>query len=283
MAPAGVPEELARLGDELVEMRARLDEARLKSQRVEQSRREVIAWVSHDLRTPLARMRAMVEAINDGVIDDQPTIDRYHEAMQAEVERLGGLVDDLFELSRIQADAVRLKLEPVVLADLVSDTLSSASVEAERKGVRLTGDALDERVMAQLSIPEMARVLHNLLDNAIRHSPPGGEVRVSVDSEGSEVVVSVSDQCGGIAEHDLERVFDLAYRGDTARSPADNDGGTSASSTGAGGLGLAIAKGFVEAHCGVIAVKNEGVGCTFTVCMPRWWPEQPSVESVFTR
>ena len=166
-----------------------------------------------------------------------------------------------------------------MLADLVSDTLSSASVAAERKGVRLTGDALDAHVMAQLSIPEMARVLHNLLDNAIRHSPPGGEVRVSVDSEGSEVVVSVSDQCGGIAEHDLERVFDLAYRGDTARSPADNDGRTDAPLTGAGGLGLAIAKGFVEAHSGIIAVRNEGTGCTFTVCMPRWWPERAGVDA----
>jgi signal transduction histidine kinase len=267
--PRRVPEELGRLGGELLDMKLRLDEARLRSQRVEQSRREVIAWVSHDLRTPLSRMRAMVEAINDGVVADGETVHRYHLAMQSEVERLGGLVDDLFELSRIQASALCLNLEPVIVADLVSDTLSSASVAAERKGVQLAGDVLDEEVMAQLSIPEMARVLHNLLDNAIRHSPPGGEVRVSVDSEGSDVVLTVSDQCGGIAEHDLERVFDLAYRGDAARSPADD---TDVAPNGAGGLGLAIAKGFVEAHSGFIAVKNEGAGCIFTVNMPRWRP-----------
>jgi signal transduction histidine kinase len=267
-ASARGPEELVRLGAELAEMRARLDEARQRSQRVEQARREVIAWVSHDLKTPLARMRAMVEAITDGVVDDEETIERYHAALQREVERLGGLVDDLFELSRIQAHAVRLKLEPVHVADLVSDTLASANIAAERKGVRLTGDVLDEEVMAQLSIPEMARVLHNLLDNAIRHSPPGGEVRVSVDRNGPDVVVAVSDQCGGIREDELERVFDLAYRGDPARSPSAD-----ATCNGAGGLGLAIAKGFVEAHHGVIAVKNEGVGCTFTVCMPGWQPE----------
>lgn len=274
-APTFVPEEMARLGAELLDMRARLDEARARAQRVEQSRREVIAWVSHDLRTPLARMRAMVEAINDGVIDDQETIDRYHRAMQGEVERLGGLVDDLFELSRIQADAVRLTLEPVVLAEVVSDTIASARITAEHKGVRISGDALDQRAVAALSIPEMARVLHNLLDNAIRHSPPGGEVRVSVDTAGDEVVVSVSDQCGGIAEHDLERVFDLAYTGDPARSlsktSAEPEGTIIASG---GGLGLAIAKGFVEAHHGIIAVRNEGVGCTFTVCMPRWNPQR---------
>ena len=274
-APAHqLPEELARLGNELTEMSTRLDEARQRAQRVEQSRREVIAWVSHDLRTPLARMRAMVEAINDGIIDDQATLDRYHQAMQSEVEHLGGLVDDLFELSRIQADAVRVSLEPVVLAELVSDTISSARVIAEHKGVRLTSDALDRHAVAELSIPEMARVLHNLLDNAIRHSPPGGEVRVAVDAAGDAVDVSVSDECGGIDEHDLERVFDLAYRGDTARSSIHNGAapnGTSA--TGGGGLGLAIAKGFVEAQHGMITVRNEGVGCTFTVRMPRWRPE----------
>jgi signal transduction histidine kinase len=289
-APRNVPEELARLGVELHEMRRRLDEASRRAQRVEQSRREVIAWVSHDLRTPIARLRAMVEAINDDVIEDAATVGQYHRAMQTEVERLGGLVDDLFELSRIQADALRLNLEPVVLAELVSDTIASARVSAQYKGVRLTGDALDRRAVAELSIPEMARVLDNLLDNAIRHSPPGGEVRVAVDSAGDDVFVSVSDQCGGIAAGDLERVFDLAYRGDAARSPGvlrrgaagavDGQVAGHQGDRGAGlgaGLGLAIAKGFVEAHHGIIAVHNEGVGCTFTVRVPRWNPDpQPA-------
>lgn len=271
-----VPEELARLGRELEEMRVRLEDSRVRGQRVEQSRREVIAWVSHDLRTPIARLRAMVEAINDGVVVDD-VVDDYHHVMQREVERLGELVDDLFELSRIQADAVRLTLEPVVLAELVSDTIASARASADHKGVQLYGDAIDNQAMAELSIPEMARVLHNLLDNAIRHSPPGGEVRVSVDSIDDDVVVAVSDQCGGIAEHDLERVFDLAYRGDPARTQHDVGVAHNAQArsaivspvSGGGGLGLAIAKGFVEAHHGMIAVRNEGVGCTFTVSMPR--------------
>ncbi|MEJ7719833.1 MAG: histidine kinase dimerization/phospho-acceptor domain-containing protein [Ilumatobacteraceae bacterium] len=155
--PHNLPEELARLGNELTEMRTRLDEARLRAQRLEQSRREVIAWVSHDLRTPIARMRAMIEAINDGVIDEQSTVDRYHLTMQSEVEQLGRLVDDLFELSRIQAGAVRLTLEPVVVAELVSDTIASARAIAEHKSVRLVGDALDQGAVAELSIPEMAR------------------------------------------------------------------------------------------------------------------------------
>lgn len=266
--PRRVPEEMSRLGSELSRMQTRLDEARGRTERVEQSRREVIAWVSHDLRTPIARLRAMVEAINDGVVDDAATIDRYHESMQSEVERLGGLVDDLFELSRIQAQAVRLTLEPVAVAELVSDTIASARISADRKGVRLTGGGLDRSAIVELSIPEMARVLHNLLDNAIRHSPPGGEVQVSVNSSHDDVVVAVSDECGGIADHDLDRVFELAYRGDVARSPGDVGNETSSR----GGLGLAIAKGFVEAQHGIITVHNEGVGCTFSVRMPRWVP-----------
>ena len=271
-SPGAAPEEIARLGAEMVQMRVGLDEARVRAERVEQSRREVIAWVSHDLRTPIARLRAMVEAINDGVVDDAETIERYHATMQSEIERLGGLVDDLFELSRIQAQAVRLMLEPVAVAELVSDTIASARVSADRKGVRLTGDGLDRSAIVELSIPEMARVLHNLLDNAIRHSPPGGEVHVSVDSSDDDMVVAVSDQCGGIAEHDLDRVFELAYRGDIARSPG---GGNEPETSNGGGLGLAIAKGFVEAQHGMITVRNEGVGCTFSVRMPRWVPAQP--------
>ena len=180
LARGRAPEELARLGAELSDMRRRLDEARRRSQRVEQSRREVIAWVSHDLRTPLSRMRVMVEAINDGVIDDDPTIDRYHRAMQREVERLGGLVDDLFELSRIQADALSLRSNrwssPIWSPTRSRRRRSQPSARASS----CPATCSTAPRWRELSIPEMARVLHNLLDNAIRHSPPGGVVQVSV-------------------------------------------------------------------------------------------------------
>jgi signal transduction histidine kinase len=252
------PAELSRLAHELEVMRARLDEARAHEQRVEQSRRELTAWVSHDLRTPIAGIRAMVEALNDGVVDDPETVRRYLSTMEAESERLAGLVEDLFELSRIQADALRLSFEPIAVGELVSDTLASAQVSAERKGVRLRGHALDDVGVAELSIPEMARVLRNLLDNAIRHTPAGGTITVEVMGAQDSVEVSVADGCGGIAREDLDRVFELAYRGDTARSPG-----------GGGGLGLAIAKGLVEAHQGVISVRNDYDGCCFVVRIPR--------------
>ena len=263
------PEELTRLAHELDTMRARLEEAREREKRVEQSRRELIAWVSHDLRTPLAGIRAMVEALNDGVVDDPDTIERYHATMQQEADRLAGLVDDLFELSRIQADALQLTFEPIALNELVSDTLASAQVTAELKGVRLQGHVLDDAGVADLSIPEIGRVLRNLLENAIRHTPSGGTITVEVVGRTETVEVTVADGCGGISTGDLDRVFDLAYRGDTARSPG-----------GGGGLGLAIAKGLVEAHQGVISVRNEDRGCCFVVHLPRSTWSRASVDGV---
>jgi signal transduction histidine kinase len=200
----------------------------------------------------------MVEALNDRVVDDQATIDRYHLTIQAEADRLARLVDDLFELSRIEAGAVELRLEEASIGDLVSDAVASVAAVAGRKGVRVVGTAFPSPI-AELAPPEMSRVVRNLLDNAIRHTPAGGEVVVEVGEEGDDVVVAVSDQCGGIADDDLDRVFDLAFRGDPARTPG----------TPGGGFGLAIARGLVNAHDGAIAVRNADRGCCFTVRLPR--------------
>jgi signal transduction histidine kinase len=258
IVPRHAPEELHRLARELELMQARLADAKLREQRVEQSRRELIAWVSHDLRTPLAGIRAMVEALNDGVVDDEDTVHRYLRAIQSETDRLAGLVDDLFELSRIEGDVLRLSPEPIAIAELVSDTLVSAQAVAAQRGVALRGT--DGRVgdVASVSIPEMNRVLRNLVDNAIHHTPAGGTVTVEVVGRPAAVEVVVSDQCGGIAEADLDRVFELAYRADPSRAPS-----------GGGGLGLAIAKGIVEAHHGRITVSNKDLGCRFVVELPR--------------
>ncbi|MGQ0615457.1 MAG: sensor histidine kinase [Acidimicrobiia bacterium] len=236
----------------------RLGDSHDRERMLERSRRELVAWVSHDLRTPLSGIRAMVEALDDGVVSDDATVHRYYRSMQAEVDRLAHLVNDLFELSRIQADALQLTIERVSLGDVVSDALASATAVAEAKGVRLDGRLHQPVPVVELSTAEMSRVVCNLLDNAIRHTPPGGSVVVEVGDADGRAFVSVADQCGGIAGPDLDRVFDLAYRGDAARTPGD----------GRAGLGLAIARGFVEAHAGVIAVANETGGCRFTVTLP---------------
>jgi signal transduction histidine kinase len=255
---AGVLGALALAG-ELAEARREADEAVDRERAIEESRRQLVAWVSHDLRTPLAGIQAMVEALDDGVVSDADDVHTYYARLTTEATRLARLVDDLFELSRIESAGLQLTLEAVSLDDLVSDVVASASVRAEAKGVRVAGDPAPEPAVVSASSRELSRVLQNLLDNAIRHSPAGGSVRVRVGRQGTHAEVSVADSCGGIPSDDLEHVFDLAYRGDTARTPGD---------TGGAGLGLAIARGFVEAHRGDIAVHNEGDGCRFTVRLP---------------
>lgn len=265
------PGELADVAAELRQTSARLAEAREQAAALEASRRELVAWVSHDLRTPLAGIRAMVEALEDGVVDDPETVARYHRTMRREADRLAALVDDLFELSRIQAGSLTLRFEAVPLDELLSDAIAGASMAAAAKEITLRENVARPVPVVEVSTPDMARVVRNLLDNAIRHTPRGGVVTVDAgpddaDDNGDAVTVSVQDGCGGIPEHDLDLVFELAYRGDAARTPGDGGDG------GGGGLGLAVARGLVEAHHGDITVRNVDHGCRFTVRLPRRRP-----------
>jgi signal transduction histidine kinase len=253
------PGELTALAAELQQTSARLAEARQQAAAVERSRRELVAWVSHDLRTPLAGIRAMSEALEDGVVDDAETIARYLRTMRQEADLLAGLVDDLFELSRIQAGSLALQLEGVRLDELVSDAIAGASIAAAAKGIVLRSEVHEPAPMVELSTPEMTRVVRNLLDNAVRHTPPGGTVVINASLVGADSAeVWVQDACGGIPDDDLDRVFDMAFRGDAARTPGD----------GRAGLGLAVARGLVDAHHGEISVHNHGPGCRFTVRLP---------------
>jgi signal transduction histidine kinase len=253
---AHAPAELARLADELQTMSARLDEARSRERAIDASRRELVAWVSHDLRTPLAGIRAMVEALEDGVVVDPETVARYHRTVRKEADRLASLVDDLFELSRSQAGVLRLELERVSLSDVVSDAIAGAAPVAYAKGVRLRGVMRDQVPELHASAPELLRALRNILENAIRHTPSDGSVVLEAGLEDGQAFVSIADDGGGIPERDLERVFDVAFRVDPARH---GDGA---------GLGLAIARGLVEAHRGDVTVRNENGGCRFTVRLP---------------
>lgn len=252
------PQELARLHRELELTSRRLEEARAREQALDGSRRELVAWVSHDLRTPLAGIRAIVEALEDGIVDDPGTVRRYYATLRGEADRLAELVDDLFELSRAQAGVLQLQLERVSLGDLVSDALAGASPIAAAKGVHLEGRLDGPPAELEVSTSEVLRALRNILENAIRHTPSDGSVTVEAGSDDAGAYVSVTDTGGGIPERDLPRIFEVAFRGDTARTPGD---------AGAG-LGLAIARGFVEAHRGDISVRNEDGGCRFTVHLP---------------
>lgn len=252
------PREFSRLARRLQHMTTRLDEAQRKERAMEASRRELIAWISHDLRTPLAGIRAMVEALEDEVVVDSETVARYHRTIRSEAERLNGLVDDLFELSRINAGTLQLRLERVSLEDLVSDALAATAGAARAKGIKLEGRIDKAPTNLELSAQEMSRVLRNLLENAIRHTPEDGTVSVEAGTDDGRAFVSVHDSCGGIPDSDLGRVFDVAFTGVPERS----------AEPGGAGLGLAIARGIVDAHKGQIAVENHGEGCLFTVTLP---------------
>ncbi len=232
----------------------RLADQRDRDAALEASRRDLVAWVSHDLRTPLAGLRAMAEALEDGVAEDPA---RYHRQMRIEVDRLSGLVDDLFELSRIQAGALSLAYERVLTADLVSDSIAAADPLARASGVRLSGTAAGPLPMTADG-RELGRALANLVGNAIRHTPSDGSVTVSAFASGADaVLLTVTDECGGIDADDLGRVFDVAWRGSLERR---SDAG--------GGLGLAIVRGIAEAHGGGVQVQNVEGGCRFELRIP---------------
>lgn len=252
------PAELSSVSAELRRTSDRLAESRSRERALESSRRELVAWVSHDLRTPLAGLRAMAEALQDGLVDDPA---RYHAQMHAEVDRMTRMVDDLFELSRIHAGSLQLTLDRVALGDVVSDALAGADPVARAYGVRL-GGAVDDGAFVLADARELSRVVTNLVMNAIRHTPGDGTVEVSGRLRDGMVELAVSDECGGIPAEDLDRVFDVAWRGTAARTPERG-----AASPGAG-LGLAIVRGIVEAHSGSVAVSNEAPGCRFLVRLP---------------
>ncbi|MFE2009130.1 sensor histidine kinase [Streptomyces sp. NPDC059491] len=253
-APGGAATaELAALTGELAATSAKLEASRSRERALEASRRELVAWISHDLRTPLAGLRAMAEALEDGVAADPA---RYHRQIRAEVDGLTSMVTDLFELSRIHAGALILHPSRMSMYDLVGDALSGADPLARANGVRLVGEEVSP-VPVEVDGKEMTRVLTNLLVNAIRHTPADGTVAVAAERRAHWVVLSVTDGCGGIPDADLARVFDTGWRGTQARTPPAG-----------AGLGLAIVRGIVEAHAGQAAVRNVPGGCRFEVTLP---------------
>ncbi|WP_433549306.1 sensor histidine kinase [Streptomyces sp. CA-294286] len=247
--------ELTELAEELATTSGKLRASREREQALETSRRELVSWISHDLRTPLAGLRAMAEALEDGVAEDPA---RYHRQIRTEVDRLNVMVGDLFELSRIHAGSLALTPARLSLYDLVGDALAGADPLAREHGVHLVGERVDA-VPVEVDGREMSRVLSNLLVNAIRRTPADGTVAVAAEPgpEPRTVVVSVTDGCGGIPEADLPRVFDTGWRGTEARTPP-----------GGAGLGLAIVRGIVEAHAGRAEVRNVPGGCRFEVTLP---------------
>ena len=263
-ASASAPAEISALATELETTRESLGLSRERERSLEQGRRELVAFMSHDLRTPLAGLRALAEGLEDGVIDDQVVALRQ---MRQTVERMNGLVDDLFELSRLNAGPARPAEArgPVSLVELAYDVVGEAREHARRRHVDLVLDVADDadRLAVQGNGDELARALSNLVGNAVRHTPEHGQVRVSAQrAPDGRARLAVTDGCGGIKDGDLARVFEIGWRGEPERGTQD---------AGAG-LGLAIARGVIESHAGSISVVNVEGGCRFELALPAQTP-----------
>jgi signal transduction histidine kinase len=242
-ADAGGPREIAAVAGTTNEMAASLE-------RLFDARRELVAWASHDLRTPIAAMQAMLEAVEDGLAEPAD----YFPALQEQVRTLAMLVDDLFELARIDAGALTLELRSAPLRVLVDSCLRALGPEADARGVNLEarGDAL------ALCAPEkVERVLYNLVTNSLRHTPSDGAVAVVVEHGTGEIVVTVEDTGEGLAGETQARMFERFWRRDASRP------------RGGAGLGLAIARGLVEAQGGRIwAEDRAGGGARVSFTLP---------------
>jgi signal transduction histidine kinase len=235
-APEQGPRELAELASSFNRTAAELE-------RLFDARRELVAWASHDLRTPIASIQAMLEALEDGLAAPE----RYLPALQDQVRALSRLVDDLFELARIDAGVLTLELREAELASLVEETVRGLEAEAASRRVHLQA-TVDHAARARCEPEKVQRILFNLLTNALRHTPSDGSVAVRVEPGDAEVQVTVEDSGEGFDAEARDRMFERFWRGDHARSSAG------------AGLGLAIARGLVEAHGGRIWAENGTAG-----------------------
>jgi signal transduction histidine kinase len=239
---------------ELHEVGAAFNEMASSLEHLFDARRELVAWASHDLRTPLASLRAMVEALEDGLA--QPA--DYLPAIKAQTELLSGLVEDLFELARIDSGALALELRDASLAELVSSCVDALEADAQAQGVRLESRVAADTVVS-VAPDKVQRVLLNLVANAVRHSQPHGAVAVVAEPGADHVVVAVEDDGDGLPPGASERMFDRFWRDDDSRTRA----------SGGAGLGLAIAQGLVHAHGGTIWAENrDGGGARVAFTLP---------------
>lgn len=252
-------DEVASLAETFNQMAEQLQAADKKQRELESLRRDLIAWVSHDLQTPLTSMRAILEALSDGVVEDPETVKRYLHTAQRDVRSLSSLIDDLFQMAQLDAGGFPLNSASASLSDLISDTLESFTQLAKQGEITLEGNVDSDVDPVHMDTQAIGRVLNNLIGNALRHTPAQGRVSVWVRRTDKRVEVTVSDTGEGIRVDDIHHVFERFYRGEKSRNRV----------TGGAGLGLAIARSIVQAHGGGIRVESEvGKGTQFTFHLP---------------
>jgi len=260
LAPNG-NDEVARLSEDVDLLAARLQAADDQRAALDRERRELTAAISHDLRTPLASLRAMTEALNDGIVDEPAEIRRYYATMRREIERLSGMIDDLFELSQLDAGALKLERLPISVQDIAAEVVDAMQAAARLAGVELILNVDSSPPEIEVDGGRIERAIGNLVRNALEHTPGGGRVLVSVAATNGNVDLRVADSGSGIAPSDLPHVWERFYRADTSRGRNGNGDGA--------GLGLAITRGIVEAHGGSVeAISGGGDGATFVLRLP---------------
>jgi signal transduction histidine kinase len=261
--PVNGRDEVAALSTTFNQMAEQLQAADQKQREVENLRRDLITWVGHDLQTPLASMRAILEALYDGVVEEPEMVKRYLLTAQRDVMALSALIDDLFQMSQLDAGGFPLHRASSSLSDLVSDTLESFSQLAKQQEITLEGQVELDVDPVIMDTQAIGRVLNNLISNALRHTPAKGRVSLWVRRARTGVEVTVSDTGEGIRAQDIPHIFERFYRGDASRSRSPHRG------TSGAGLGLAIARGIVQAHGGDIQVQSKvGKGTQFTFHLP---------------
>lgn len=240
-------DEVAALAITFNQMAEQLQTADQKQRELENMRRDLIAWISHDLQTPLTSMRAILEALSDGVVDEPEMVNRYLNTAQRDVRSLSALIDDLFQMAQLDTGGFPLNRAPASLNDLISDTLESFSELAYRESITLEGRVEPNVDPVFMDTQAIGRVLNNLISNALRHTSAGGSIHVSARRTHSGVEAIVSDTGEGIRAEDIPHIFESFYRGEKSRNRG----------TGGAGLGLAIARGIVRAHGGEIRVESQ--------------------------
>jgi signal transduction histidine kinase len=254
--------EVARLAEDVGRLRVRLAEIGAEREALDSDRRYFTAAISHDLRTPVATVRALVDALDDGVVEAPAEVADYYRRIRHETQRLARMIDDLSELAQIDAGALRLDLSELPLQEVAAEVVEAMRPLADQSAVTLSLSTAGSPPPVAVDAARMERVLANLLRNALEHTEPGGTVEVRAAAEADCVLIAVADTGHGVSEADLGRIWDRFYRAERSRhrSPLGGDGS---------GLGLAIVQGIVEAHGGSVAVSGgpEGGAC-FEVRVP---------------
>lgn len=262
----GGADELAHLAAAADAMVARLAAEEARREAAERARRDLVAAASHDLRTPIASLRVMSDAIGDNLVDEH-TRQRYHNAMQTNIQALSGLIDDLFELSSLEAGEITWSMKHVQLAELIDEAVAAMKPQALAKRIAVRAELHEPLAPTRADPEKLQRVLFNLIQNAIRHTPADGSVTVRAEGSPAGIEVEVADTGHGVDSADRDRVFEAFYRA----------GPDKARSTPGAGLGLAISRSIIEAHGGRIWLESEGLGTQVRFILPSSQPISTSV------